>query len=218
MSSRQTHCLPYTVNVMANMSAPQKVIGTLFVLLVAVMLIGSLTPGPVAGRSPLPPWVTLSPAADCSAGCWRIVAAEYWGEEESAGLHHAFARALDAQGNQQAGQLLTVAWPDGSVTVPTKPEPDWTDVSLWDCFFPDRNEVGAYRGWMGNKAQSDVIRGMGLPYCAHVSYVITWQWTPNGATATATTAPTVTRTATPSVVPTITPTPSHWLYLPIVQK
>jgi hypothetical protein len=184
------------------MSAPTKVILFLFGVLFFVAAICSFDPGPVAGRSPLPPWVTLSPAADCSGGCWRIVDAEYWTEEESQGLHHVFARALDAQGNQLAGVPFTVAWPDGSVTIPTKPAPDWTDAALWDCFFPDRNEVGAYRGWMGGEARSDTISGMGLPYCAHVSYVVTWQWSAGG----------------PAVTPTITPTPAHRLYLPIIQK
>jgi hypothetical protein len=47
-----------------------------------------------------------------------------------------------------------------------------------------------------------VVRGMGLPERQHVNFRLIWQWSSGG----------------PTVTPTATPTPSHWLYLPIVQK
>jgi hypothetical protein len=182
-------------------SAPQKVLGSLFALLVAVIMLGSFTPGPALGRSPLPPWVTLSPAADCSAGCWRIVAAEYDNEHESGGNHNIYGR-MTVNGESPAGLPWHVAWPDGDVRILTKPAPEWADFPIFDCFNPD-NETGAYFAYAGdNPAQSDIARGMGLPQCLHVNYWFVWQWSAGG----------------PTVTPTATPTPSHWLYLPIIDK
>jgi hypothetical protein len=150
--------------------------------------------------------VTYHPATDCSAGCWRLVSAEYLDEGQSAGLHHVFAKTLDAAGNQIVDRF-TVAWADGSVTVDTKPPPDWGDQALWDCYFPDQGEAGGYRAWAGIwEANSDVVAGMGLPYCLHTSLWLTWRWVPDSE------AP------TPTPPPTATPTPRYRLGLPIIHR
>lgn len=156
----------------------------------------------VRSQSPLPEWVSITPAQDCSAGCWRLASAEYLDEGQSGGLHHIFAKTLDAGGNQIVDRF-TVAWADGSVTVATKPPPDWGDVALFDCFFPDQNEIGGYETWAGIwRANSDVVSGLGLPYCQHVSYKLTWRWSNGGETPT----------------PTPTPQWAHKLYLPTIAK
>jgi hypothetical protein len=121
--------------------------------------------------------VTHTPAADCSSGCWVLVSARYESPEESGGLHHLWARALDEQGQQLAGQPWTVAWPEGSAVLQTKAAGEWADVPLWDCY-RSNEEPGAYAAWAGpDRARSDVVAGMGLPYCLHVSFRLVWQWT-----------------------------------------
>jgi hypothetical protein len=169
-------------------------------------------PDTMGAASPLPPWVSITTATNCTHGCWKIVDAVYWNEGESNGLHHLFARTLDSHGNQIV-QPFTVAWADGSTTAQTKPPPDYGDIPLWDCHFPDQGETGAYRGFAGIwEANSDTIHGLGLPYCQHVSFVVTWQWVESGSTPTPTPAPTATPTPTPPP-----PLPIK-LYLPVVSK
>jgi len=142
--------------------------------------------------------VTYHPATNCSQGCWQLLRAEYLDEGQSGGLHHVFAKSLSATGEHIGGTLWQVAWPDGMDEATTKPPPDWGDLALWDCYFPDQGEAGGYRSWMGaTESQSDVVRGMGLPYCIHVSFRLTWQWNPGGP-PTSTATPTVTPRPSPS--------------------
>lgn len=131
-------------------------------------------------QSPLPHWVTITPAQDCSAGCWVVdlERSEYWGDSESGGLHHVFAIALDEQGNQIAGLPVTVAYPMGADTVLTKPAPDWADIALWADFDPNQGESGPYWAYMGRGGgnNSEHVRGLGLPLNLHVSYRLAWRW------------------------------------------
>lgn len=186
---------------------------TAVLLLLLAQTVHSQSPFPVYWDSRLDALnITYHPATDCSAGCWRLVSAEYLDEGQSAGLHHAFARTLDAAGNQIVDRF-TVGWSEGSVTVETKPPPDWGDVALWDCYFPNQGEAGGYRAWAGIwEANSDTVEGLGLPYCWHVSYRLTWQWVENNGGGTAT------PTATPTLAPTATPTPAYRLGLPIIRN
>lgn len=120
--------------------------------------------------------VRLEPAADCSGGCWRLVSAQYEDEQESAGLHHIWAKALDEQGNHIAGQEWRVFYPGDEIALVTKAPPEWADFAMFNCYFPDR-ERGAYSAYMGSdQTKSDVVSGMGLPACHHVSFRLIWQW------------------------------------------
>lgn len=122
--------------------------------------------------------VVLEPAVDCSGGCWRIVDAYYLDEQESGGLHHAFIKMLDEHGNQVGGLPWHVTWPDGNIRILSKPAPDWADFALYDCFNAE-TEYGAYSAYAGDdSSRSDWIARMGLPFCQHVSFGVTWQWQP----------------------------------------
>ncbi len=141
-------------------------------------------------QAPFPEWVTIVPAQDCSAGCWVVdlERSEYWDIEESQGLHHAFAVALDSHGNQIAGLPFTVAYPTGSDTVLTKPAPDWADIALYADFDPNQGEVGPYWAYMGTGGgnNSEHVTGLGLPLNLHVSYRLVFVWQDGGGTATPT--------------------------------
>lgn len=167
--------------------------GVLHLLALLALLLALLASQTRAAAQPVgqppPAWdtrlddlhVTWEPAGECSEGCWRLISAEYMDEEQSAGLHHVFAQLRDEAGQQVAGEPVTVAWPDGEVTVTSKAAPDWADVPLWSCYFPDQGAAGPYRAFAGGiEAESDVVRGMGLPYCWHVSFRLIWQQVPPG--------------------------------------
>jgi hypothetical protein len=163
--------------------------------------------------------VTYHPATDCIYGCWRLVTAVYEDEEESNGLHHIWARALDANGTQVAGEVWTVAWPDGSVPLMTKPAPDWSDFAIFGpggCYFPDQGETGPFRAFVGSvEARSDTVRGIGLPYCLHVSFRLTWQWVPAGSPPAATSTSNIPGTP----VPPPSPCPEcEYSYLPLAAR
>jgi len=163
----------------------------LFILSAFLLLWGcSVDPGPVHSQSPLPEWVTITEAQDCSAGCWVVdlERSEYWDIEESQGLHHAFAIALDPHGNQIAGLPFTVAYPTGSDTVLTKPAPDWADIALYADFDPNQGEAGPYWAYMGTGGgdNSEHVTGLGLPLNLHVSYRLVFVWQDGGGTATPT--------------------------------
>lgn len=122
--------------------------------------------------------VVLEPALDCSGGCWRIVDAYYLDEQESGGLHHLFIKLLDEHGNQVGGLPWRVTYPDGNIRILSKPAPDWADFALYDCFNPE-TERGGYTAFASDDpARSDWISGMGLVSCHHVSFGLTWQWSP----------------------------------------
>lgn len=170
-------------------------------MLLGILLLFLFLAGGYA-QEPFPEWVSVVPAQDCGAGCWVLdrERSEYWNEEESHGLHHAFAIALDQYGNQIAGLPFTVAYPTGADTVLTKPAPDWADIALYASFNPNEGEVGPYWAYMGTGGgdNSEHVRGLGLPLNAHVSYRLVWKWQPANTTPT--------------------PTPAYRLRLPIILR
>lgn len=119
--------------------------------------------------------VTLAPAADCSQGCWRLVSANLLDPDEGGGNHHVFTR-LYVGGLQVAGGPWHVAWDDGDDRALSKLPPEWSDIPLWQCYFPNEGP-GPYRSYAGDvEAESDVVRGMGLPVCFHYSFRLEWEW------------------------------------------
>jgi hypothetical protein len=162
--------------------------------------------------------VTRTAAADCSAGCWRLVEARYEDPDEAAGLHHVWGRALNEDGQQLAGQSWAVAWPGGSAALQTKAPGEWADFPMYASYDPFKGETGPYRAFAGaDEARSDVVAGMGLPLKHHVNFRLVWQWQSQAQpTPIATPLPTATPRplATPS--PGTTLPPNYCLFLPTV--
>lgn len=191
--------------------------------LLAASWLGGRTLTPTASAAPPLEWdhrlndlnVSYQPAADCSQGCWRLISARYEDRSESGENHNLYGRLRDEAGTVLAGYPWKVAWPDGSVTVMTKPAPEWSDFPLYGCYFPDQGASGGYRAFAGTvEARSDSVHGMGLPYCWHVNFRLIWQWQPPGSTPTPTsTPPAPTATATPVSNPS--PSALAWLYFPM---
>jgi hypothetical protein len=155
---------------------------TLKFLLFVVVFLAACAHTAYADPPPPELGVTVQPAQTCTAGCWRLESIDYRDENASGGLHHAFAILRDEQGRHLEGRPWTVAWfPNGNVTVHTKPAPEWSDIALWACYAPLEGERGPYIAYAGTDWQaSDVVWGLGLPYCHHVSFYITWRWEPGG--------------------------------------
>jgi hypothetical protein len=125
--------------------------------------------------------VALVPAESCEGGCWKLVSAQYLGEQQSQGLHHIYIKLLDEQGNQLADTPWHTFYSGGDVRIMSKAAPDWSDFAMYSCYFPDR-ERGAYSAFAGdNVAQSDRVTGLGLPVCTHVSFRLVWKWQPASA-------------------------------------
>lgn len=153
--------------------------------------------------------VTWHPAADCSAGCWRLVEARYEDDQESGGMHHIWARAQSQDGWLMEGQPWHVAWPEGDQRLVTKGPSEWADFPMFAGYDPFQGEAGPYRAWMGDEeARSDVVAGMGLPLKHHVNFRLTWRWQPHDES--------------PTVTPVASSTPGaqlpNCLYLPQMSK
>ena len=152
--------------------------------------------------------VTLTLASDCSLGCWRLVSARFEDHIESGGLHHVWAIVQDDLGNQMAGQEWQVAWPGGRAGMFSKPFPEWSDFAMFGpggCYNPD-NGPGPYSAFVvtngtTDASRSDVVHGLGLPQCQHVSYRLTWRWQPRAWA-----------TPTPEPLPEL---PFHWYAPPM---
>lgn len=188
---------------------------TLFVMVMLFMALAcSFDAGPVAtatdtpkrinALAPLPEWISILPAEDCSQGCWQVdrKATRYLPEGESNGLHHVFLKTFSI-GEQVGGVTWFLEWPGGRDAIQSKPFPDWADAAMWACFFPDQNQTGPYALYVQEKARSDVVQGLGLPYCHHESIEAVMVWNPGGET------PTPTPTATAPPLP-------EALYLPLI--
>jgi hypothetical protein len=125
--------------------------------------------------------VALVPAESCEGGCWKLISAQYLDEQQSQGLHHIYIKLLDEHGNQLADTPWHVTWPGGNVRIMSKAAPDWSDFAMYDCYNTN-TERGAYSAFAGdNVAQSETVTGLGLPFCIHNSFRLTWKWQPQGA-------------------------------------
>ncbi len=155
-------------------------------------------------------------------GYWRLIRAQWFDEQESAGRHHIFAETLDAGGNRQTGIPIFISWPDGSHTVVTEAKAGET----WATNFDLHSTAPAYEARPATGAPADSVDGMGMGDLAlprhrvHTSYGLTWQWAiageatatptptatlPPKATPTPTSSPTATPVATSTALPTTTP-------------
>lgn len=156
--------------------------GRLAVLLILLLLL--VAPVALLDAAPALDWdsrlteigVTLTPAQECSGGCWKLITARYEDDQESGGNHNIFTRLYSESGDIIAGAPWHVRWPDGNITVYSKAPPEWADFPIFDCYFPDR-ERGAYSAYAGDDPlKSDTVSGMGLPACFHVNYRLEWQF------------------------------------------
>src|SRR5690606_33619518 len=136
--------------------------------------------------------------------------------DESGLMHHVFVRLLDADGRHWSGQPWHLAWPDGNVRAQSKSAGEWSDVAMFGpgVGYRSAEGPGPYWAYAGDEqAQSDLVRGLGLPYCQHVNFRLVWQWddgvSPSpepSPTSQAPPPPTATPTQTPTPTPTIVPT------------
>ncbi|MCL4294742.1 MAG: DUF5107 domain-containing protein [Anaerolineae bacterium] len=103
---------------------------------------------------------------------YRLVAAHYWDENESQGLHHVFVEVVDEHGQRILGQPVILAWGNEKATMMTenKPTPEYAANGALYGALPD----SVYRVYVDG-APSDVVEGIGLPAKHHVSYLLTFQ-------------------------------------------
>lgn len=146
--------------------------------------------------------VRVQPAADCSAGCYRVIGVTYLDANESGGLHHIYGSVSGPD------VRWTVTWYGNAITYQPGQNhgmyrgepPSWGGCYDWPNVLG-----GPFDAFAGTvQARSDTVIGMGLPQCAHVVFNIAWAWVPAGAPPSPTAPPS---TATP-VPPQPSPTPA----------
>jgi hypothetical protein len=118
------------------------------------------------------PWVTVE---RCQAvPHWQLVSLNYRDENASGGNHNIYYTVLDENGIVVSGINCWQGWPDGETFEVA--QAGQANIGIWGGpFYPDRGEVGPYFAWIGNRAQSDIVRGMGLPVNRHVCYDLTFK-------------------------------------------
>lgn len=149
--------------------------------------------------------VRLIPATDCSAGCYKLVVAEYQDPSQSGGRHAIYGNVsgMDAR--------WSVTWPGGTnLYRPGENHGMWRGQpphSWGGCYDWPTVPSGPFTAYAStNPQRSDQVAGIGLPQCQYIVVVLTWVWVPPSA-ATATAAPTVTPRATATRPPGGTPVP-----------
>lgn len=107
---------------------------------------------------------------------WRLVAAKWYNERESAGKHHIFMDLLDEGGKRLVGGQIKITWNGGETVVPCEAKPG----EPYGANYPMHNLAPAFNARpIGDVA--DAVLGMGLgsiedPYHAtHTSYGLVWQ-------------------------------------------
>lgn len=118
----------------------------------------------------------LIPAGTSSdQGAWRLIAARWLDEAESAGRHHIYIDTLDTTGKRQTGVQVRIVWDGGETTVTTEAKPG----EPYAANFPMFAVAPAYSA---QPASGDLVGGMGLgsieqpAYKIHTSYELIWQW------------------------------------------
>ena len=113
-----------------------------------------------------------------------------WGADDyfddAGGAQHLFARVLDVEGKPVKTDNLIIGWSDGfhllgqpnfaqyiSMTMTPKEKSGWANQPIWNKFYPENGERGAWC-WCPRGA-SDVVWGGGLPDGHHISTFAVWQ-------------------------------------------
>ncbi len=136
---------------------------------------------------------------------WKLIRADYHDPFQHGGVfggdHNMYYVVTDENGARVANQKVWQAWPDDQTAALTNAD-GIADIAMWANYWP-QDGPGPYNGYVGG-LPSDVVRGMGLPGNNHVSFILYFQKTVQGAhSATVTPTPTFTATALPT--PTQTP-------------
>lgn len=141
---------------------------------------------------------------------WKLIRADYHDPFQHGGDfggdHNMFYVITDQDGNRIVNQKVWQSWPDDATSAFTDAR-GIGDIAMWANYWP-QNGPGPYNGYVDG-LPSDVVRGMGLPGNNHVSFVLYFQKTVKGdsASPTNTLTPTATATATATEVPlSATPT------------
>ncbi len=108
---------------------------------------------------------------------WRLVKAEFWDDVKSDGRHHIYVKALRADGQPAPAVPFVADWIGRTANdPPVRGTTDFngdTNLPMFIPFDPIRKDGIMYARVEG--ANGDVVRGMGLPFNHHVSFVLTFQ-------------------------------------------
>ena len=107
---------------------------------------------------------------------FKLVSMIYQDQFQSNGTANFYVTVVDSAGAPLAGVNVYQAWPDGNAVKQTDANGK-TDffMSGNSCFNPALGQVGPYSSYVESTTISDVLSGMGLPLCLHVSYLLVFR-------------------------------------------
>lgn len=98
--------------------------------------------------------------------------------DDAGGDHHVFGCIWDTPNNKpiKTGAIHYYTWTDNSnhVDMPVKTQGGWANVVMYNKFYPDQGERGAWAWHPAGSVPADVVVGGGMPYAFHVSFFATW--------------------------------------------
>lgn len=111
-----------------------------------------------------------------------------WGSpdyfDDAGGDHHAFGCVWDETNQRPFKQEVIhyYTWTDDSnhVDTPVKAQSGWANVVMYNKYYPDQGERGAWAWYPKGPHPADVVRGGGMPYGNHVSFFAAWTLTTGG--------------------------------------
>ena len=109
---------------------------------------------------------------------WRLISAQYQDPTESGNRHHVDFIALDAEGKPAAGVRFLRDWvgrrPDQEPGYAVTDQEGKANIPLWVNFHPDKKDGLEFA--TAADEPGDTVRGMGLPWNQHVTFILTYQW------------------------------------------
>ena len=98
--------------------------------------------------------------------------------DDAGGDHHVFGCVWDTPNNRpvKSGAIHYYTWTDNAnhVDMPVKTGSGWANVVMYNKYFPDQGERGAW-AWYPVGVPADVVLGGGMPYANHVSFFVSWE-------------------------------------------
>ena len=98
--------------------------------------------------------------------------------DDGGGDRHVFGCVWDTPNNRpiKSGSIHYYTWTDNKNHVDTqvKAQSGWANVVMYNKYFPDQGERGAWAWYPASSVPADVVLGAGMPYNNHVSYFASW--------------------------------------------
>lgn len=106
-----------------------------------------------------------------------------WGSpdyfDDAGGDHHVFGCVWDTANNRplKTGKIHYYTWTDNAnhVDMDVKEKSGWANVVMYNKYYPDQGEKGAWAWYPSTGGlPADIVMGGGMPYGNHISFFASW--------------------------------------------